>query len=265
MFWKIKKIAAYLQNHLPYSTLARRTGPRHTEAHSVCAFRNSKEPSWFFWNQNQLFQVRRKWNVRRWQMDIKSDQISHPVLQWKQLMYGLWYAARVLFPHPRLIAHVKERKMQSVLLMKTPGCVLVDLAVGGSNPGQCQSVCVHSLCCGSFQITETWCGSLFPSDSQLLPFLLHGKTGGGISREGGGGGGVMAQSQLYSCSYLQLQTTKLPTLGCCALSSVLWVSMCVLWALCLIQKMTAATKMDISYLLHYCMGTKSFEFTFKLK
>lgn len=139
-----------------------------------------------------------------------------------------------------------------------PGCVLVDLVVGGSNPGQCQSVCVHSLCCGSFQITETWCGSLFPSDSQLLPFLLHGKTGGG--------GAMMAQSQLYSCSYLQLPTTKLPTLGCCALSALLFCgSVCVLWALWLIQKITGPTQMDISYLLNYCRGTKSFEFTFKLK
>lgn len=85
-------------------------------------------------------------------------------------MYGLWYAARVFFPHPPLIAHVKERKMQNGLLMKTPGCVLVDLAVGGSNPGQCQSVCVHSLCCGSFQITETWCGSLFPPWLAAPPF-----------------------------------------------------------------------------------------------
>lgn len=117
---------------------------------------------------------------------------------------NMWF---VCLSHSRLIAHVKEDA--KCVAYEMPGSVLVDLAVGGSNPGQCQSACVHSLCCGSFQITETWCGSLFPSDSQLLPFLLHGKTGGG--------GGISRVGE-------QHDGEKPAFLGCIALNStILWV------------------------------------------
>lgn len=122
---------------------------------------------------------------------------------------------------PQLIARVKETKMQNVLLMKCQAACLLTLDLGGSNPGQCQSVCVHSLCCGSFQITETWCGSLFPSDSQLLPFLLHGKTGGGggISRDGGGYDGTKSALLLLLSAATNDQTTN-PGLPCTQLCSV---------------------------------------------
>lgn len=123
-------------------------------------------------------------------------------------MYGLWYAARVFFPHPPLIAHVKERKMQNGLLMKTPGCVLVDLAVGGSNPGQCQSVCVHSLCCGSFQITETWCGSLFPPWLAAPPFPASWEDWGWDFSGRGGGDGTNSALLLLLSAATNYQTTN---------------------------------------------------------
>lgn len=149
----------------------------------------------------------------------------------------------------------------------------VDLAVAESNSSQCQRVCVQSSCCGLFQITETWCGSLFPSDSQRLPSLLYGKTGVGVGFLGRGWcDGVVAHPGSEPvlapiCSWSYQPWAALPSTLYCSVGLYVCASLFFFWggALWLIQKITGVTQLGISYICNCCTGTKSLEFTFKLK
>lgn len=190
----------------------------------------------------------------------------------RSTVYGLQSVVYVFF-HPRF-AHMKGTDCKpNRLAYEMPCSVLVDLVVWERDSGQCQSVCMHSLCCGSFQITETWCGSLLPSYSQLRPFLFYRKTGGGAGISGQGVMWWSGSSAGTEPAFLWLlSAAKLPTLGCRALNSTLlrelfmYVCVCVCFGSMINpENYWRDTNRCLIIFFNCCRGTNSWEFTFKCK